>query len=157
MDTQNMIGATMPLNAAVWAAGTTTTVSTTNAIDFMIAGRIYTHAALTNAATPTTDGNTGSAFTGVAVNQGSVFIQGFNAAGTLTVLQGSVEALDAAGNFITAPKIPALPADFCPCSTLIVKVGSTGSTWTYGSSNQASVTGVTYTRFDGMASRLVVA
>lgn len=157
MDTQNTIGVTMALNAAVWAAGTTTTVSTTNAQDFAIGGKIYTHAALSNQATPTTDGVTGSAFVGVAANKGSVFIQGFNAAGTLVVCQGSVVDLDSAGDFITAPQIPALPADFCPCSTLIVKVGSTGSTWTYGSSNQAGVTGVTYTRFDGMAQRPVVA
>lgn len=157
MDTQNTIGATMPLNAAVWAAGTTTTVSTTNAQDFMIAGRIYTHAALSNQATPTTDGVTGSAFTGVAINKGSVFIQGFNAAGTLVVCQGTVTDLDSAGNFITAPQLPSFPADFCPCSTLIVKVASNGSTWTYGASNQASVTGVTYTRFDGVAPRAVVA
>lgn len=141
-------GFTGCLSKATLAAGTTTTVSTTGTTVYGINGKAYSAAALTNGATPTTDIVTGAAFVGVPANYGSVFVHGFNAAGALKVAQGKVAALDNAGNFITAPDLPAYPDDFAPFAYLIIKAGSTASTWTYGSSNQSGATGITYTRQD---------
>lgn len=158
MDIQNIAGFTGCLSKATLAAGTTTTVSTTGTTVYGINGKAYSAAALSNAATPTTDVVTGAAFVGVAANYGSVFVHGFNAAGALKVAQGTVTALDAAGNFVTAPAFPAFPNDFAPFAYLVIKAGSTASTWTYGSSNQSGATGITYTRQDliGMPSRLQI-
>jgi hypothetical protein len=141
-----MLERTFCTKVAGLAAGTTTTFTTANAIDYCIDGEGYTLAAQTNAATPTTDVNTGAAFVGVAANKGSIFVFGANAAGSVKVAQGTIEDLDSGGNFVRAPEYPPLPADFCPFGELIVQVGSSGSTWTFGSSNQSGATGVTYTR-----------
>lgn len=159
MSVERSAGFTGCLSKATLAAGTTTTVKTTGTTVFAIDGKAYSHAALSNAAAPTTDVVDGNAFTAVGVNQGSIFVHGFNSAGALKVAQGSVEDLDAGGNFVTAPRNPAFPDDFAPFGYLVVKVGATGSAWTYGSSNQSGVTGVTYTRQDivSLPSRLQIA
>lgn len=132
---------------AVLAAGTTTTFSTTNIVTGCIGGKsIVAYAAQTNTASPTTDVNTAAAFTAIPVGSCSVFVWGVNAAGTLKVAQGSTELLDASGNFVIAPAFPVLPTDFCPFAYQLVRVGSTGSAWTFGTSNQATLTGVTHAR-----------
>lgn len=151
MQQLDIAGLTMCTSKAALAAGTTTTYSTTGATLYCIKGKAYSVAAKTNAATPTTDINTAAAFVGVDANKGSVFVFGYNAAGAVKVAQGSVEDLDASGNFVIAPNFPALPEDFAPFGYLIIQAGSTASTWTLGTSNQASATGITYTRQDVMA------
>lgn len=143
-------GATFCAVKATLAAGTTTTFSTTGATVYCIGGKAYSVAAKTNAATPTTDVNTGEAFVGIDANEGSVFVFGYNAAGDAKVAQGTVTDLDAGGKFVQVPEFPALPADFCAFAYMTVLVGSTGSTWTFGSSNQSGATGVTYNRQDVM-------
>lgn len=149
------------LSVPVLAAGTTTTISTTNAIDYAIRGRGYTHAALTNQATPTTDAVTGAAFVGVKAGYGSVFVYGYNAAGTLLCAQGEVVPLDGNYAWKKKPQLPALPDDFAPFGFLTILAGSTADAttgWVQGSSNQAAVTGITYARGDfalGMPDRLV--
>lgn len=151
------------LSIPVLAAGTTTTISTTNAVDFAIAGKGYTHAAYTNQATPTTDAVTGAAFVGVKKGYGSVFVYGINAAGTLLCAQGEVVALDTSGTYAwkNKPQLPALPTDFAPFGYLTILAGSTADAttgWVQGTSNQAAVTGITYARGDiagGYLDRLV--
>lgn len=136
---------------ATLAAGTTTTVSTTGTTHYAIRGKAYSAAALSNQATPTTDINTGAAFVGVKAGYGSVFVYGFNAAGDLKCAQGSVVALDSAYDWSDKPQFPTLPDDFCPFGYLTIKAGSTADAttgWVQGSSNQASVTGITYARQD---------
>ena len=129
------------------AAGTTTTFTTANAVIYSLDGEALSYAAQTNLATPTLDANTGVAFVGVPINKGCIFIFGIlNAA--ISVVQGALADLDSAGNFILAPEYPAIPVNFVPFGELLIKVASNGSTWTFGTSNQASVTGVTYTRKD---------
>lgn len=131
------------------AAGTTTTFTTANAVLYCLDGEALSYAAQTNTATPTLDANTGVAFVGVPINKGCIFIFGVQA-GAIAVVQGTLADLDSAGNFILAPEYPAIPETFVPFGELIIKVASNGSTWTFGASNQASVTGVTYTRKDLM-------
>lgn len=125
------------------------TLSSTNRFDFAIKSKSYTKAALTNAATPTTDANTAAAFVRVGTNEGSVFVIALDKDGNIKAVQGSVVALDVAGNFIQAPQFPIVPDTQAPIGYLIVKAGSTAaakaSGWLFGTSNFTGVTGVTAT------------
>lgn len=133
-------------------AGTTSTLSSTGTVYFGIRGKAYSHAALSNTATPTTDVNTGLAYVPVTTNTGCVFVIGFNAAGTLLAAQGGLQALDAAGLFTISPQFPILPDNFAPIAYQVIKAGSTAAAagWVFGTGNQASVTGITYTIVDVM-------
>lgn len=145
---------TMALGKATLAAGSTTTLSSTGTLGFVIRSKAYSHAALSNAATPTTDWSTGAAFLGVKANKGSIFMVGFNAAGDLKCVQGSIEALDASGAFINPPQFGGMPTDFCPIGYIVIKAGSTADAttgWVFGTSNMGSVTGITYTFVDCVA------
>lgn len=139
---------TMALGKSNLFAGTTTTLSTSNAVAYAIRSKAYSLAQQTNTASPTTDANTGEAFVPVPANYGCLFMIGVNAAGSLQAVQGGQLPLDASGAFINAPQFPALPTDFCPIGYLVTKAGPTASSspgWTFGSSNWAGVTGVTNT------------
>lgn len=130
----------------VLAAGTTTTVSTTNAVTGYVNGTSYNASALSNTATPTTDLNTGLAFPSLSANQGTVVVLGINSSGALRAVQGAIQALDVAGSFILAPQPPTIPDGFLPFGAIILKAGSTLSgTFTFGSSNLSGVSGMTYT------------
>jgi hypothetical protein len=149
MDVLSFTPMTFCATKVTLAAGTTTTISTTGTTTYAIRGKYYSKAALSNAATPTTDAITGSAFNGVVANKGSVFVVGYNAAGSVLAAQGSITDLDTSGNFKQAPQLPSgLPLDFCPIGYLVIKAGSTANAttgWIFGTSNMSSVTGITYT------------
>lgn len=160
MEIQNLSGATGCLSSVTLAAGTTTTLTTTGAMVYAINGKAYTTAAWSNTAHPTTDANTGLAFTGIPLGYGAVILYGLNAAKAAVAVQGPLAPIDASGAFITAPQFAAIPANFCPIGYLVIKAGTGASTWTPGSSNQASATGITYARQDvalGLPDRPVVA
>jgi hypothetical protein len=142
---------TMSVSVPVLAAGTTTTVSTTNAINYCIEGKAFNKAALSNTATPTTDFATGAAFVGITKNQGTVVVLGLDSGATLRAAQGQVQALDAAGRFINAAMFPTIPGTMCPFGYIVLKAGnSLSGTWTFGSSNLSGVSGMTYTFVDIM-------
>jgi len=144
-------GFTGTLMKAVAAAGTTTTYSTTGVTQYSIDGKAYSKAAVTNGATPTTDYVDGLAFTGITAGYGTVIVFGYDSGGTVRCMQGSVEALDVSGNFVLSPQLPIIPDNVAPFGYLVAKGGSTLSgTWTFGSSNLSSVTGMTYTFVDVM-------
>jgi hypothetical protein len=130
-------------------SGAATTTYTSAAVPFTINGKYTTFAAQTTVAFPTTDTNTAAQFTGlVKASTGTVFVLGVNYGGTtLRALQGSVENLDAAGNFIGAnvPKFPSMPDDFCPLGYIVAKAGSTfvATAWYPGTTNW-NTTGMTY-------------
>lgn len=163
MDYQSSVPATICLSKVTLAAGTTTTISTTGTTTFAIKGKAYTKAALTNQATPTTDFATGNSFLPIpipntapnlALGYGGVFLVGFDHSGNLKVTQGTIEALDISGNFINAPQFGGVGPkgsgstdnDFCPIGYIVVQLGATAvATWTFGTNNLSSVTGVTYT------------
>lgn len=149
-NTVDFTGLTICMNKAGAAAGTTTTYSiTANPLAFVIKGKHYTKATVTNGATPTTDANTAAAFTAIAVNKVGCFVLGYDSGGNIKVAQGGIEDLDVAGNVLKAPAFPAIPDTMCPFAYLITKVGSTGSAWTFGTSNLAGPpTGVTHTFVD---------
>lgn len=150
MDALQQIPLTMCTVKAGIAAGTTTTLSTTGTTLFSIKGKAYSKAALTNQATPTTDAVSGAAFAGVAANKGCIFTGGFDSGGNLKVAQGTIVDLDSSGAFIQAPQFAAHPDTMCPIGYIVIKCGSTASTWTFGSSNLSGATGVTYTFVDVM-------
>lgn len=144
----SLYGLTICTTKAGLTAGTTSTYTTTAAVNGSIGGKFVTALAVqTNTATPTTDFN-GDAFTVVTANQGSVFVYSLNSAGALKIHQGSVEDLDAAGDFEKAPAFPAIDLDtYMPFGYVVVKNGSTGSNWTFGASNWTA-TGITDTYTD---------
>lgn len=147
MDLHASYPVTQFLGKANLAAGTTNTLTTVPVpapTPYNIRSKGYSKAALTNAAVPTTDFNTGRAFTAVGVNQGSVFVCAYDAAGTLRVVQGTTENLDSAGGWINPPQFPAVPDTACPFGYIMIRVGSTGAAWTFGTSNFSAATGVTY-------------
>lgn len=118
------------------------------ATNYAINGRCSTFAAQTTVAFPTTDLNTGVQFAGlVAANTGTVFVVGVKFGATvLSALQGSVEALDAAGNFTTRiPTFPSIPDNFVPLAYFVAKAGSTfvAAAWYPGTTNW-NTTGMTY-------------
>lgn len=151
MDALQMPPLTLCTTKAGLAAGTTTTLTTANTQLFAIKGKAYSKAAVSNEATPTTDAITAAAFVAVAVGYGCAFVICRDSGGNLKVAQGAQQALDASGNFVNAPQFPLIPDTLCPIGYLITKVGSTGSAWTFGSSNLAGPpTGVTHTLVDVM-------
>lgn len=135
---------------AAVVAGTTTTITTTVTAMYAIKGKIYTKTAITNGATPTTDAATGLAFVPIPFPSfGCVFLWGLDAAGAQKVTQGSINALDASGNFIVAPQFGSVPETMCPLAYIVVQLGATAvATWTFGTNNLSGVTGVTYTFVD---------
>lgn len=151
MDNLASIPLTLCLGKVTLAAGTTTTLSNTGTTVFAIKGKAYSKAAMSNAATPTTDASTGSAFNPVPANKGSIFVVGFDKDGNLKASQGSVENLSTAGLFINAPQFPVVPDTVCPIGYIVIKAGSSASSspgWLFGASNMSSVTGITYTFVD---------
>jgi hypothetical protein len=155
MNPIDLRGANFACVAAGFAAGTTTTVSTTATVPFCINGKAYSKAAITNGATPTTDAATGAAFNPVPANKGSVFVACFDSGGNLKVVQGEVTSLDpASGLFINPPEFPLIPDTLTPFGYLVIKAASTyvatTTGWLFGTHNNSSVTGVTYTFVDVM-------
>lgn len=130
-----MRGKTECLMHCALAAGTTSTISTTGTTHFAIGGKTYTKAAMTNAATPTADANTGAAFTALAVLEGTVVVIGLDKDGNVKAAQGTIQDLDVNENFITAPEFPNIPETMCPIGYGIFKNGSSGSAWTFGTSS----------------------
>jgi len=143
MDYLSSLSGTFATTKAGLTAGTTTTYTTANTVQFCVKGKAASKSAVTNGATPTTDGATGSAFSAIAAGYGSVFVFGFDVNGNIKVMQGSVEALDgsttsgATAKFVRAPQFPAIPDTVCPFGYATVLVGSAGSAWTFGASNLA--------------------
>jgi hypothetical protein len=138
-DFQSMQPMTGALTKAGATAGTTTTFTTANATLYTLRSKVFSRAAATNLATPTTDITTGAAFNAVSANNGCVFLLCWDSgASALRVAQGPIQALDVSGSFVTAPQWPAFNSDtLCPFAYLVARVASGGSSWTFGTSNLA--------------------
>lgn len=127
------------------SAGTTSTLTTANVVQYAIKSKAYSKAAMTNQATPTTDSTTGAAFATLPKNNATVVVLMLNAAGDLKASQGTIVGLNADGSFRNAlPQFPAIPGDLCPFAYLVLKNGSTGSDFKFGTNNLSGVTGMTY-------------
>ena len=144
-------GGTMCFTKVVAAAGTTSTITTTNATDFIIDGKFGTQLdALTNQATPTTDHLTGAAFAPLAINEGVAIVLGTIAAGgtNLVAVQGDIQSLESGTTeFLIAPHFSSIPDTMCPFAYIIVTNDSTGAAWTFGTTSFGA-TGIVDTYVD---------
>lgn len=126
-------------------SGAATTYSS-SALPFCVNGKATTYSAQSGVAFPTTDLNTGAQFVGlVAASTGTVYVVGVQSGGTtLKCIQGSVELLDAAGNFINVPKFGPCPDNFCPLAYIVAKAGSTLAAPHYPGTTNWNATGMSY-------------
>jgi len=90
MESLVLRGSTFCTSKATLAAGSTSTLSSTGTLHFCIEGKAYSHAALSNTATPTTDATTAASFVALTASKGCAFVVGYNAAGALKGAQGAV-------------------------------------------------------------------
>ncbi len=146
MHAQKLVGANFCTNSsALTATGAETVHDSTVAMNFCINGKAYQKSGTNvDAATPTTDYNTGAAFPVLvggnsvagAYGQGCVVVWAYNAALAVKCMMGPRQALDAAGNFIVAPQFPAIPDDVCPFAYQVCKAGATAAVnIAFGTSN----------------------
>lgn len=153
----NQNNGTMCFTKSTLAAGTTTTLSQSAAATYSINGKIYIQgSAWSNTATPTTQAS-GKAFVPVPRGYGSVFVIGADKDGNMKVEQGEVVPLFPTGgnvadiDFLTdKPQFPEVPDTVCPLGYMILKIGAnlSATSWTFGASNLASLTGSTKTFVD---------
>ena len=131
-----LTGVTMATNSGLLTGtGAETVYDTTVIISFMIGGKTYQKAAVTDGATPTTEGADGATIAALADDTGSVFVWALIADGTVSLHQGSIETLDAAGAFLIAPSFPNVDLDvYCPFAYTVIKNNS-GSAFTVGTTD----------------------
>ncbi len=137
-------GVTLCTTNAVLVAGTTSTITTTGAVNGSIGGKFVTeYAAQTNTAPGTTD-HAGVTFTTIGDDQGGVFVMSVNAAGTLAIHQSKLQSLDSAGDFVTTPSFPWVDLDtYMPFGYIVIKNDS-GSDFDFGAT--------TWSTFEAMES-----
>lgn len=143
MQAQQLFGLNICLNKATLGgfSGAAATYTLANPVVAAIGGKVVS-ANLSAASATTTDAVTGVAFPALPINKASVFVVTINGSGAKGVVQGSVVDLDASGNFLSSPTFPYLPDTLTALGYVIIKNGSTGSNWTFGSSNW-NATGIT--------------
>ena len=136
-------------------AGTTSTFTSTASTAGIINGKFVTPlVAQTNAASPTTDANTGVVFPTLQPNQCAALVFGQTAAGALQLVQGPILATavgvtTTVGAFVADPQFPALPANFLPLAYTIVRTAPSAAAWTAGSSSWTA-SGVSATTFQNV-------
>lgn len=145
MDNLNYRGMNICSYGGITSAGTTSTYSCTTTTCISIRGKRTLVAAASNTVTPTTDAVTAAAFVPVTASKGCIFVLCYDgtsatAATAIKVVQGSLYDLDGATDgatalFLTPPNFPYVPDTLCPFAYLVTKVGASGSTWTFGTSN----------------------
>jgi len=124
------------------ATGAETVYDTTVAIPFCIEGIAFSRAAVTDGVMPLVDHNAVT-LVALAASEGCALFFLLNAAGTVSVMQGEVEALDADDDsFLVAPNFPDVPDGSVPFAYMILTNGAAGSTFTIGTSNW-NATGMT--------------
>ena len=138
MDTLNQIfAASMAFGPAGLAlTNGATTYSTSTAFNFSNQGAVYAKGTISTTATPTTDGRTGAALTGIVAGQCTVLVWCVDTSGTVKVLQGGIGKCDAAGNITDAPQFPVIPDTLTTFAYSTHRTTSAlAGTWTPGSSN----------------------
>lgn len=124
-------------------SGAATTYSTSaTAMSFMNDGKFLTKAQVSGGTTPTTDGVTGAAFATQAINTVCCYVWSITAGGTHKVTQGKVTAWTDTTASSTPVPFPQLVGTDTPFAYVVIKNGSTGSTFTFGTSNW-NQTGIT--------------
>lgn len=115
-------------SGALTGTGAETVYDTTAAIVYRIDGKLYSKSAVTDGATPTTDGNTGAAFTAVEPDKICVFVWALNASGTVSLYQGDIEDVDGTTDVAEVyPQFPSLPDTVCPFAYTIYQTAGTAA------------------------------
>ncbi len=134
-------------SGALTGTGAETVYDTTATINYCIDGRFYSKTAITDGATPTTDGNTSAAFDPVYPDQACVFVWGLNASGTVSLYQGPVVTVD--GNtdaLLAAAQFPNIPANICPFAyTLYQTTGASSASGLRPGTDNWNAAGLTAT------------
>jgi len=119
-------------------AGTTSSYTSTAASAGVINGKFVTPLGVqTNAASPTTDANTGLAFNALQPNQACALVFGQTQAGALQLVQGPIIAngigvTTTPGALINEPQFPTLPNNFLPLAYTIVRTAPSAAAWIPG-------------------------
>jgi hypothetical protein len=144
----NLQGGTFATNTGLLTAtGAETVYDTTVTIDYCINGQAYRKTAVTDGATPTTDGNTGSAFNAVLPDQACVVVWALNSSGTVSCYQGAIVDVDGDTDALeAAAQFPGIPDSVCPFAYSLVQTAGTAAAagFIFGTSNW-NATGVTVT------------
>lgn len=94
------------------ATGAETVYDTTVIIEFSIDGIAYRKAAVTDGATPTTDGVTAAAFDAVTPDKACIFAWCLNASGTVSLIQSEIVEVDGVTDLLEQPiQFPNIPSD----------------------------------------------
>lgn len=150
MDTLNQIfGASMAFGpAGLTLTGGATTYSTSTAFSFANKGVVAAKGTIAATATPTTDGRTGAALTGIVAGQCTVLVWCLDASSTVKVLQGGTGKCDAAGAITEPAQFPIIPDTLTPFGYSTHRAASTVvGTWTPGGSSWTA-TGMTSTPYN---------
>ena len=145
-------GLTINFVSAAMVAGTTSTYTTTVTTAGLVNGKfVTTLGAQTNTASPTTDANTGAAFTALSANKTCALVFGQTAAGAIKLVQGPIidtytGVTTTVGAFKDAPQFPPLPDDFLPLAYTLVRTAPDAAAWTPGTSSWTA-SGVSATTF----------
>jgi hypothetical protein len=129
MQANELRGVNMAFTSGILTGtGAETVYDTTATITFTVDGKLRAKTAVTDGVTPTTDGNTGAAFTPVLPDEVSVFVWALNASGTVSLYQGSVESVDGETNVAKIyPQFPALPDTVTAFAYTIYQTDGTSS------------------------------
>lgn len=140
-----LTGANMCLGKAGLTAVAAATTLTYAAINISLNGRMYTAAAATAQASPTTDAQTKKAFLPLAAGQSCIFVICVDKAGARFAVQGAIGSEADFASSAGALEFPSqIPESICPIGYLVVRAGSTAvGNWTFSSNNFSGVTGVT--------------
>lgn len=134
-------------SGALTGTGAETVYDTTVTITYTVDGKLKAKTAVTDGATPTTDGNTGAAFTAVKPDKVSVFVWGLNASGTVSLYQGSIEDVDGDTDVAKRyPQFPSIPDGITPFAyTIFQTTGASAAGGLKPGTDNWNATGLTAT------------
>ncbi len=144
---ENRYNNSVTTTALLTTAGAETVYDTTATLIFSIDGVAYTLTAVTDGATPTTDGNTGLAFDPVYPDQACVLAWCINAAGTVSLIQSAISAVNGDTDVIIEPiQFPNIPSDrVCFAYTLFQTAGTSSAAGLLPGTANWNSTGLTAT------------
>lgn len=158
MQAQQLIGGNFCLGKAglTGLSGAANSFTTASAILYAIMGKALSKAAVAGGVTPTVDAVTGKPIT-IQPGQGTNVLWCLDAAGNVRVLQGSVEVVDASGNFQFAPpQFATVPETLTPFAYSVHKGNPANAAtplaalFTFGATNW-NTAGTTHTAADLIA------
>ena len=134
-------------SGALTGTGAETVYDTTAAIVYSIDGKLYSKSAVTDGATPTTDGNTSAAFTAVLPDKICVFVWGLNSSGTVSLYQGDIDDVDGDTDLAEVyPQFPSLPDSVTPFAyTIYQTTGASAAAGLRPGTDNWNATGLTAT------------